>query len=93
MILRSLRVVALATMLAAPASAQVRGTGDDVVRTARRYLGVPYRLGGDTPRAFDLLHGPRSRDTWFFQRLVAVRRLVPPGAPSLATHARSAALR
>jgi hypothetical protein len=33
----------------------VRGVvrGDDVVRTARHYLGVPYRLGGTTPRAFD----------------------------------------
>ncbi|MGQ0715680.1 MAG: C40 family peptidase [Gemmatimonadaceae bacterium] len=30
---------------------QVRG--EDVVRTARQYLGVRYRLGGTTPRAFD----------------------------------------
>jgi peptidoglycan DL-endopeptidase CwlO len=28
-------------------------TGDDLVRTARRYLGVRYLLGGTTPRAFD----------------------------------------
>ena len=27
--------------------------GDDVVRTAKRYLGVRYVLGGTTPRAFD----------------------------------------
>jgi cell wall-associated NlpC family hydrolase len=33
----------------------VRATvgGDEVVRTARRFIGVPYRLGGTTPRAFD----------------------------------------
>jgi hypothetical protein len=27
--------------------------GEDVVRTAKRYLGVRYALGGTTPRAFD----------------------------------------
>jgi len=27
--------------------------GGDVVRSARRFLGTPYRLGGTTPRAFD----------------------------------------
>ena len=27
--------------------------GEDVVRTAKQYLGVRYRLGGTTPRAFD----------------------------------------
>ncbi len=27
--------------------------GDDVVRTAKRYLGVRYVLGGETPAAFD----------------------------------------
>jgi cell wall-associated NlpC family hydrolase len=27
--------------------------GEDVVRTAKRYLGVRYALGGSTPRAFD----------------------------------------
>jgi cell wall-associated NlpC family hydrolase len=27
--------------------------GVDVVRSARRFLGAPYRLGGTTPRAFD----------------------------------------
>lgn len=39
---------------AAPVT-EVRGTvqGADVVRSARRHLGVPYRLGGTTPRAFD----------------------------------------
>jgi cell wall-associated NlpC family hydrolase len=33
----------------------VRGTvtGSDIVRVARKYLGVRYRLGGTTPRAFD----------------------------------------
>ncbi|MDQ6888017.1 MAG: C40 family peptidase [Gemmatimonadota bacterium] len=27
--------------------------GSDLLRTARRFVGVPYRLGGETPRAFD----------------------------------------
>ncbi|MGI8499435.1 MAG: C40 family peptidase [Gemmatimonadaceae bacterium] len=27
--------------------------GSDLLRTARRYVGVRYRLGGETPRAFD----------------------------------------
>jgi cell wall-associated NlpC family hydrolase len=27
--------------------------GNDVVRSARRFIGVPYRMGGTTPRAFD----------------------------------------
>lgn len=33
----------------------VRGrvSGDDIIRTARQFLGVPYRWGGTTPRAFD----------------------------------------
>ncbi len=37
------------------AQIQVRGIVDGVtiVATARRYLGVPYSLGGSTPRAFD----------------------------------------
>lgn len=40
---------------AAPATVAIRGqvTGDDIIRAARRQLGVPYRLGGTTPRAFD----------------------------------------
>ncbi|SRR5579883_1016556 len=38
-----------------PALVPVRGVvgGSDIVRTARRFVGVPYRLGGTTPRAFD----------------------------------------
>jgi len=46
-----------ATTVRAPAArvvatrAIVRGA--DVVRSARRFLGAPYRLGGTTPRAFD----------------------------------------
>src|SRR6185437_16285281 len=27
--------------------------GPDVVQSARRFIGIPYRLGGTTPRAFD----------------------------------------
>jgi cell wall-associated NlpC family hydrolase len=40
---------------AATAMVEIRSTieGEDVVRTARRYLGVPYVLGGTTPKAFD----------------------------------------
>jgi cell wall-associated NlpC family hydrolase len=34
-----------------PVHGKVEGT--QLVRTARRFLGVPYRLGGTTPRAFD----------------------------------------
>jgi len=34
-----------------PVHAVVQGM--DVVQSARRFLGVPYRLGGTTPRAFD----------------------------------------
>jgi cell wall-associated NlpC family hydrolase len=32
---------------------RARVRGEDVVRTAKQYLGVRYRLGGTTPRAFD----------------------------------------
>jgi cell wall-associated NlpC family hydrolase len=32
---------------------RARVRGEDVVRTAKRYLGVRYALGGTTPRAFD----------------------------------------
>ena len=32
---------------------RARVGGQDVVRSARRFLGVPYRLGGTTPQAFD----------------------------------------
>ena len=41
--------------VAVPARIQVRGVvdGNTVVATARGYLGVPYVLGGSTPRAFD----------------------------------------
>ncbi len=40
---------------ARPVPLEIRSTieGEDVVRTARRYLGVPYVLGGTTPKAFD----------------------------------------
>ena len=40
---------------AKPAVTAVRGVvrGEDLVRSARRYLGVPYVLGGETPEAFD----------------------------------------
>lgn len=130
---------------------RARISGDDIVRTARRYIGVPYVLGGTTPRSFDcsglvqyvfaqhgigmprtarqqaavgeapfpgdlqpgdllffyggqgaqhiaiyvgadtiihasssgrrvrmdLLSGPRGRKSWFNQRLIAVRRVLP----------------
>jgi cell wall-associated NlpC family hydrolase len=32
---------------------RARVRGEDVVRTAKRYIGVRYALGGTTPRAFD----------------------------------------
>ena len=49
------------TAAAAPRRAQAQGQirvhgivdGVTIVATARRYLGVPYSLGGTTPRAFD----------------------------------------
>jgi cell wall-associated NlpC family hydrolase len=49
------RPVAAQAVASAPAVTEIRGTvaGTDVVRSARKYLGVPYRLGGTTPRAFD----------------------------------------
>ncbi len=65
---RHLTVAGLLTLAAAPLQASAQGTaaasapaavvramigGTDVVRTARMYLGVPYRFGGTTPRAFD----------------------------------------
>lgn len=39
----------------ASAGFAVRGavSGDDIVRAARRYIGVRYRLGADSPRALD----------------------------------------
>jgi cell wall-associated NlpC family hydrolase len=44
-----------ARSVASPSTQAIRGTvtGDDIIRAARRHLGVPYRLGGTTPRAFD----------------------------------------
>lgn len=47
--------VAAQPAAAVPARVQVHGVvdGNTVVETARRYLGVPYSLGGSTPRAFD----------------------------------------
>jgi cell wall-associated NlpC family hydrolase len=43
------------TLAAAPRTVEVRTRvdGDEVVRTAKRYLGVRYVLGGTTPKAFD----------------------------------------
>jgi cell wall-associated NlpC family hydrolase len=40
---------------AAPARVRVRGIvdGQSFVESARKYVGVPYVLGGSTPRAFD----------------------------------------
>src|SRR4051794_17835226 len=46
---------ALAGAQAGARTIAVRGRveGSDIVREARRYIGVPYVLGGSTPRAFD----------------------------------------
>jgi cell wall-associated NlpC family hydrolase len=44
------------TAVAAPTTmvaVRAKVGGQDVVRSARRFLGVPYRLGGTTPQAFD----------------------------------------
>lgn len=62
----------------------IRGT--DIVRSARRFLGSPYRLGGTTPRAFDCsgfvryvfaLHGVALPRTAHEQ--AAVGEAPPPG--------------
>jgi len=47
--------LATAASLATPHLVATREVvrGSDVVRSARRFLGSPYRLGGTTPRAFD----------------------------------------
>src|SRR5688500_1675486 len=64
---RTALTLALALLLAAPAAGAQEARpprasltagrggvrGEDVVRSARRYLGVPYVLGGETPEAFD----------------------------------------
>lgn len=160
----------------APAVVEIRGpvTGHDILRSARRHLGTPYRWGGATPTAFDcsgfvqyvfneygialprtareqagigdaprpgdlqpgdllffyggqgaqhiaiyvggdtiihassaarvvrldVLTGPRTRETWFRRRLIAVRRVLPadgvyrmPGSgPSIATSSPRTAL-
>ena len=148
---QSSRIAARTTGTSTLVPVRARISGDDVVRTARRYLGVPYVLGGTTPRSFDcsglvqyvfaqhgigmprtakqqagvgeapfpgdlqpgdllffyggqgaqhiaiyvgadtiihasssggrvkmdLLSGPRGRKSWFNQRLIAVRRVLP----------------
>lgn len=137
----------------APAVVEIRGpvSGQDILRSARRYMGTPYVWGGTTPKAFDcsgfvqyvfgeygialprtakeqagigdapragdlrpgdllffyggqgaqhiaiyvggdtiihassaarrvrldVLSGPRTRQTWFRKRLIAVRRVLP----------------
>lgn len=47
----------LAAHTAAGSDARVpvraRIAGEDIIRTARRYLGVPYVFGGSTPKSFD----------------------------------------
>lgn len=141
------------TGAAAPAVVEIRGpiSGQDILRSARRYMGTPYVWGGTTPKAFDcsgfvqyvfgeygialprtakeqagvgeapragdlrpgdllffyggqgaqhiaiyvggdtiihassaarrvrldVLSGPRTRQTWFRKRLIAVRRILP----------------
>jgi hypothetical protein len=47
--------VAAQSVAPPPRRVQVRGVvdGNTLVQTARRFLGVRYRLGGSTPRAFD----------------------------------------
>ena len=148
---QSSRIGARTTGTSTLVPVRARISGDDIVRTARRYLGVPYVLGGTTPRSFDcsglvqyvfaqhgigmprtakqqagvgeapfpgdlqpgdllffyggqgaqhiaiyvgadtilhasssggrvkmdLLSGPRGRKSWFNQRLIAVRRVLP----------------
>ena len=65
--------------------------GEDVVRTASRYKGVPYSFGGTTPRAFDCsgyvqyvfrqhkAQLPRTADLQFEKGLFVTQRQLKPG--------------
>jgi len=66
------------------------GSGEDIVRTARQFLGVPYKNGGETPSGFDCsgyvmyvygLHGirlPRAADAQYdYGRPVSIGNACP----------------
>ena len=65
--------------------------GEDVVRTASRYKGVPYSFGGTTPRAFDCsgyvqyvfrqhrAQLPRTADLQYEKGLFVTQRQLKPG--------------
>jgi hypothetical protein len=52
-VLLPLLAVALMLVSVPPAADASTATGDQIVRTARAQLGVPYSFGGNGPRAFD----------------------------------------